>query len=71
MKATISKNFTPDTLFKQTLQSEHFLVRSKALDQKEQKGGRYLGEKYLPGFFKIVSIFRCASINFFQTLINW
>ena len=46
MKATISKNFTPDTLFKQNLHGEHFSVRSQALDQEEQKGGLSLGETY-------------------------
>jgi hypothetical protein len=50
MKAIISKNFTPDTVFKQNLHGEQFFVRSRALDQEEQKGDRSLGEKYLPVF---------------------
>jgi len=50
MKATISKNFIPDTEFKQNHDGEHFLVSLQALDQEEQKGVSFLGEKYLPVF---------------------
>jgi hypothetical protein len=55
-------------VFKQNLHSVHFLVRSQALDQEEQKGGRSFNKKYLPVFLDSKHITVCI-INFFKRLL--